>query len=185
MPQRYTRREVQRILGLDGTPPSAGWERLRLVCSAANTVLGESLLQFWRHSSRTSTIQRITQQKIPARRLRRAVSLVEQQFSGSALPLQELQVLDQGREVLVVPPGANGKPFLSTPSASSGWFPFGVLQASRKIACHVEQDSLSNGSTSRLACEARVELLSRNQSRDTAARSSSRPIGSKRISTWA
>jgi tetratricopeptide (TPR) repeat protein len=152
LPQRYTRREVERILGLD-VRRLRYWERLRLVAPQARW--GERFYSFGDLVA-LRTIQRITQQKIPARRLRRAVSLVEQQFSGSALPLQELQVLDQGREVLVVPPGANGRPF--NPIRQQWVFAFGVPKPAPKL------HSMSSKTPEQwfdvaLACEARVELL--------------------------
>lgn len=56
------------------------------------------------------TLQRLTDNRIPARRVRRAVSLIEQQFGASDFPLQKLRFLEQGRDLLVIPPGA-GRPF--------------------------------------------------------------------------
>ena len=155
LPQRYTRREVQRILGLD-VRRLRYWERLRLVAPQARW--GERFYSFGDLVA-LRTIQRITQQKIPARRLRRAVSLVEQQFSGSSLPLQELQVLDQGREVLVVPPGANGKPF--NPIRQQWVFPFGVPRPAAKLHA-MSSKTPEQWFDVALACEARVELLSQS-----------------------
>jgi tetratricopeptide (TPR) repeat protein len=43
---------------------------------------------------------------VPARRVRRAVSLIEQQFGSSPVPLQELRLFEQGRDILVIPPGS-------------------------------------------------------------------------------
>lgn len=51
-------------------------------------------------------IQRLTQNRIPALRLRRAVKLLEQQFGAGQFPIQELRVLEHGRELVVIPPGS-------------------------------------------------------------------------------
>jgi tetratricopeptide (TPR) repeat protein len=51
------------------------------------------------------TLKRLTGKRIPARKVRRAIELVEQQFGQAPLPLEALRLLEQGRDVLVVPPG--------------------------------------------------------------------------------
>lgn len=145
---------MQRILGLD-VRRLRYWERLRLVSPQARW--GERFYSFGDLVA-LRTIQRITQLKIPARRLRRAVSLVEQQFSGSALPLQELQVLDQGREVLVVPPGA-AKPF--NPIRQQWVFSFGVPKPAAKLHA-MSSKTPSEWFDLALACEARIEMLSQS-----------------------
>ena len=155
MPQRYTRREVQRILGLD-VRRLRYWERLRLVSPRARW--GERFYSFGDLVA-LRTIQRVTQQKIPARRLRRAVSLIEQQFTGASLPLQELQVLEQGREVLVVPPGADGKPF--NPIRQQWVFPFGAPKPGPKLHA-MSSKTPEQWFDLALACEARVELLAQS-----------------------
>jgi len=104
--QRYTRKEVGRILGVE-----AGrlryWERLRLVRPEARW--GERFYSFGDLVA-LRTVKRLTESRIPAQRVRRAVALVEQQFGEAPLPLQALQFLEQGRDVLVIPPGA-ARPF--------------------------------------------------------------------------
>ena len=76
MDQRYTRREVGRILGVE---PSRlrYWERLRLVRPRARW--GERFYSFGDLVA-SRTLQRLTDNHIPARRVRRAVRLIEQQF---------------------------------------------------------------------------------------------------------
>jgi len=56
------------------------------------------------------TVKRLTENHIPAQRVRRAVALVEREFGEAPLPLQALQFLEQGRDVLVISPGA-ARPF--------------------------------------------------------------------------
>ncbi len=104
--QRYTRREVGRMLGV---APSRlrYWERLQLVRPLARW--GERFYTF-RDLVALRTLQRLTERRVPALRVRRAVKLIEEQFGSSKQPLQEFQFLDQGGDVLVIPPGA-ARPF--------------------------------------------------------------------------
>jgi tetratricopeptide (TPR) repeat protein len=100
--QRYTRTEVGRILGVE---PSRlrYWERLQLVHPQSRW--GEHFYSFGDLVALKS-LQRLTQNRIPARRVQRAVKLIEQQFgAASPLRLEELSLIEHGSEVLVIPPG--------------------------------------------------------------------------------
>jgi len=101
--QRYTRKEVGRILGVE---PSRlrYWESLRLVRPTVKW--GERFYSFGDLVA-LRTLQRLTDKRVPAWRVRRAVSLMQQQF-GTPSVLQELRIVEQGRDVLVVPPGTEG-----------------------------------------------------------------------------
>src|ERR1700730_12275795 len=92
--QRYTRREVGRILGLDASRLRY-WERLQLVTPRARW--GERFYNFGDLVA-LRTLQRLTDRRVPARRVRRAVKLFEEQFE-SPLPLHQLRFLEQGRDV--------------------------------------------------------------------------------------
>jgi tetratricopeptide (TPR) repeat protein len=115
--QRYTRREVGRILGLDARRLRY-WERLQLVRPQARW--GERFYSFGDLVALRS-IQRLTQNRIPALRVRRTVRLLEQQLGSSHLPLQEICFVEQGRELLVIPPGETS-PF--NPMRQQWAFPF-------------------------------------------------------------
>jgi len=104
--ERYTRREVGRILGVDAGQLRY-WERLKLVRPRARW--GERFYSFGDLVA-LRTVKQLTDRRIPARRVRRAVALVEQQFGEAPLPLQALKFLEQGRDVLVIPPGT-ARPF--------------------------------------------------------------------------
>lgn len=119
--QRYTRSEVGRILGLDASRLQY-WERLRLVRPRARW--GERFYSFGDLVA-VRTVQRLTQNRIPARRVRRAVTSIQQQFGETSAPLQELCLLEQGGEVLVIPPGA-ARPF--NPLRQQWVFPFGMSE---------------------------------------------------------
>ncbi|HTQ59993.1 MAG TPA: tetratricopeptide repeat protein [Candidatus Solibacter sp.] len=117
MTQRYTRREAGRILGVE---PSRlrYWERLRLVRPRARW--GERFYSFGDLVA-LRTVKHLTECKIPARRVRLAVSLAEQQFGAAPRPLHEHTLLEHGREVLVVPPGT---PMPFNPIRKQWVFPF-------------------------------------------------------------
>ena len=124
MAQRYTRREVGRILGVE---PSRlrYWERLQLVRPQARW--GERFYSFGDLVA-LRTLKRLTEHRIPARRVRRAIRLIEQQFGTAGLPLQELSFFEQGRDVLVIPPGA-ARPF--SPIKQQWAFPFESSQSAK------------------------------------------------------
>ncbi|MGA8223604.1 MAG: tetratricopeptide repeat protein [Candidatus Acidiferrales bacterium] len=151
MAQRYTRREVGRILGLD-----AGrlryWERLRLVRPKARW--GERFYNFGDLVA-LRTIKRLTDNRIPARRVRHTVTLLEQQFGEPARPLQELRLLEQGRELLVIPPG-DSRPF--NPLRQQWVFPFGAPSQRAKLHSMTGRtpEELFEAA---LECETRQEML--------------------------
>ncbi|HUJ30865.1 MAG TPA: tetratricopeptide repeat protein [Candidatus Acidoferrum sp.] len=101
--QRYTQREVRRILGLEASRLRY-WTRLQLVRPRSRW--GERFYSFGDLVA-LRTIQRLTKNRVPAKRVQRAVSLIERQFGQVSLPLQELRLVEQGRHVVVVPPGAS------------------------------------------------------------------------------
>jgi tetratricopeptide (TPR) repeat protein len=104
--QRYTRKEVGRILGVE-LGRLRYWERLRLVRPRAKW--GERFYSFGDLVA-LRTMQRLTDHRVPAWRVRRVVELMEQQFGTPGSSLQELRFIQQGRDVLVFPPGAT-RPF--------------------------------------------------------------------------
>lgn len=117
MSQRYTRREVGRILGLEPSRLQY-WERLRLVRPESRW--GERFYSFGDLVA-LRTIKRLTENRIPALRVRRAIQIIEKQFGASPLGLKELRFIEQGRDLLVIPPGAS-RPF--NPIKQQWAFPF-------------------------------------------------------------
>ena len=77
--ERYTRTEAGRILGLEPNRLRY-WERLRLICPEARW--GQRFYSFIDLVALRS-LQRLTQNHVPARKVRRAMTLIEKQF-GSA-----------------------------------------------------------------------------------------------------
>ncbi len=107
MSQSYTRSEVERIVGLDQRQLRY-WERLRLVRPRARR--RERFYSF-ADLVALETIKRLTEKRIPASRLRRAIEALERQLGCAHLPVEKLRVLSNGRQVAVIPPGAHGRPF--------------------------------------------------------------------------
>jgi tetratricopeptide (TPR) repeat protein len=142
---------VGRILGVD---PSRlrYWERLRLVRPRSRW--GERFYSFGDLVA-LRTIKRLTENRIPALRVRRAVQLIEKQFGASPLALQELRFVEQGRDVLVVPPGAV-RPF--SPIKQQWVFPFGTAATSAKLRSMTGRTPEELFQTA-LNCETREELL--------------------------
>ncbi len=149
--QRYTRNEVGRILGLEPNRLRY-WERLRLVRPEARW--GERFYSFGDLVALRS-IQRITQNRVPARRVRRAVALMEKQFGAAPVPIQELRLVEFGREVHVVPPGSE-RPF--NPFLRQWAFPFDLTPQPAKLRAMVGPTP-EDFFQSALDCESRAETL--------------------------
>lgn len=106
MPQSYTRKEVERILGVKQSRLRY-WERLRLIYPESRW--GERFYSFGDLVS-LQTLQRLTDNNIPASRVKRAISLVEEQFEAPSLRLHQVSTIERGSEILIVPPGES-RPF--------------------------------------------------------------------------
>ncbi|MCL4524506.1 MAG: tetratricopeptide repeat protein [Acidobacteria bacterium] len=107
MNERYTRREVARILGLEERQ-LAYWERLRLVRSRARW--GERFYAF-DDLVALQTIKHLGANRIPAARLRRALQAMEQRLGCLRAPLSALRVWQRGGQVIVIPPAPYHQPF--------------------------------------------------------------------------
>lgn len=104
--EQFTRREVLRILGIS-EPQLAYWERLRLVHPRARW--GE---RFYRFGDLIAlrTVKQLTDRRVPARRLRRAVEALRQQLAEVQTPLTELRILSNGRNIAVEVEGRRLEP---------------------------------------------------------------------------
>ena len=151
MADRYTRNEVGRILGLE-EGRLRYWERLRLVRPKVRW--GQRFYSFGDLVALRS-IQRITLNRVPARKLRRTVALIEQQFGGYSLPLQQLRLVELGRDVLVVPPGAE-RPF--NPFLQQWAFPFDIPARPAKLHSMAGPTPEEFFETA-LSCETKQDLL--------------------------
>lgn len=149
--QRYTRKEVGRILGVD---PSRlrYWERLRLVHPRARW--GERFYSFGDLVS-LRTLQRLTESHVPAQRVRNAINLVEKQFGAAPLALHQLQFIEHGRDVMVIPPG-DSRPF--NPQKRQWGFSFNNGSSSEKLRA-LSGPTPEDLFRAALECETDVESL--------------------------
>ena len=127
------------------------WERLKLVRPRRRW--GERFYSFGDLVA-LRTLQRLTE-TIPALRVRRAVKLIEEQFGESSQPLQEFCFLDQGGDVLVIPPGAT-RPF--SPIKRQWVFSFDAAPQTSKLHS-MASPSPEHFFQAALDCETKSELL--------------------------
>lgn len=104
--QFFTQREVLHILGVTANQ-LAYWERLRLVRPRRRW--NEKFYGFNDLIS-LRTVKQLTDRRVPARRLRRAVEALEKQLAEVKAPLTELRVLSNGRNIVVDHQGARLEP---------------------------------------------------------------------------
>jgi len=104
---RYTRNEVERMMGVSRRELEY-WTRLRLVFPRARW--GERFFNF-SDLVALETIKRLAARKVPARRIRRAVTMLQSELGSSRTPLSMLRISTNGRQVVVYPPMAAARPF--------------------------------------------------------------------------
>lgn len=151
MAQRFTRREVGRILGVE-PGRLRYWERLRLVRPRARW--GERFYGFGDLLA-LRTLQRLTARHIPARRVRTTVASIEQEFGSADLTLNELTLVDYKGRLAVVPPGASA-PFDPLTRQWLLGFEIGAAAGElRPMAPHTPEDLFQRA----LECEADPETL--------------------------
>lgn len=127
MAERYTRSEASRIVGVD-VSRLRYWEKLRLVHPRARW--GERFYSFGDLVA-LETVKRLTERKIPALRLRRAVSALEQEMGEARFPLERLHLVEHGRNVFVVRPDSVGPPF--NPLSRQWLLPFEARELSQRL----------------------------------------------------
>jgi len=104
---RYTRNEVERMMGVSRRELDY-WTRLRLVLPRARW--GERFFDF-SDLVALETIKRLAARKVPARRIRRAVTLLQTELGSAEAPLSKLRISTNGKQVVVYPPMAAARPF--------------------------------------------------------------------------
>lgn len=100
--ERFNKDEVQRMLGV--TPQQlAQWDRLRLV--SVHKEKGTRFYDF-RDLIGLRTVKQLVEKGVPPARLGRAVAALREKLSREDLPLTELRVLYDGKDVVVEREGA-------------------------------------------------------------------------------
>jgi len=103
---RFTSDEVQRILGLTGRQLEY-WDRLHLVCPQKEK--GDRFYGF-RDLIGLRTVKKLIEEGVPANRLQRALIALREKLSKVQVPLAELRVLSDGKDVIVEKNGARLEP---------------------------------------------------------------------------
>jgi len=103
---RFSPEEVQRILGLTGKQLDY-WDRLRLVSPRKEQ--GNRFYSF-RDLISLRTIKQLIDQGVPANRLRRALAALREKLAQVHMPLSELRILSDGKDVVVESEGARLEP---------------------------------------------------------------------------
>lgn len=152
MAERYTQNEIARIVGLEPRRLRY-WERLRLI--HPRTRWGERFYSF-SDLVAIETIKRLTDRKIPAFRIRRALSALRQELGEEAPSLDQLRVVDHGRQLAVVAPGKSRQPF--DPISKQWLFPFEARDVASKLH-QMQSRTAEEWFEIALECESRPELL--------------------------
>jgi tetratricopeptide (TPR) repeat protein len=103
----YTRNEVERMMGVSRRE-LVYWTRLRLLLPRARW--GERFFNF-SDLVALETIKRLAARKVPASRIRRAVTILQTELGSAQTPLSKLRISTNGRQVVVYPPLEAARPF--------------------------------------------------------------------------
>jgi tetratricopeptide (TPR) repeat protein len=104
---RFTRNEVERMMGVTRRELDY-WTRLRLLLPRARW--GERFFNF-SDLVALETIKRLAARKVPARRILRAVTILQTELGSAITPLSQLRISTNGKQVVVYPPVATARPF--------------------------------------------------------------------------
>lgn len=107
MEHRYTRNEVERMMGVTRRELEY-WTRLRLVVPRARW--GERFFNF-SDLVALETIKRLAARKVPAGRIRRAVTVLQTELGAAKAPLSTLRISTNGKQVVVYPPVETARPY--------------------------------------------------------------------------
>jgi len=103
---RFSPEDVQRILGLTGKQLDT-WDRLRLV--SPRTDMGSPCYDF-RDLIGLRTVKQLVEKGVSANRLQRTVAALRDKLSHVHVPLAELRVLSDGKDVIVEREGSRLEP---------------------------------------------------------------------------
>jgi tetratricopeptide (TPR) repeat protein len=104
---RYTRSEVERMIGVSRRDLDY-WVRLRLVSPRARW--GERFFNF-SDLVALETIKRLAAHRVPPGRIRRTITALQGKLGSTPIPLSELRISTNGKQLVVYPPEATARPF--------------------------------------------------------------------------
>jgi tetratricopeptide (TPR) repeat protein len=149
---RYTRKEASRIVGSD-VQHLRYWERLHLVHPRARW--GERFYGFGDLLA-LRAIKRLTDRKVPAVRVQKALAAIEQEIGVSEIPLDRLQLMEHARQVIVLGAGIFDQPF--NPLSGQWLLPFPLGQPTATLH-QMDARTPAEWFEAALACEAKVDQL--------------------------
>lgn len=127
MPERFTQREVSRIVGVEPARLRY-WQRLRLIHPRSRW--GERFYNFGDLVTLRS-LKDITERRIPAQRVRRAVALMRRKPGGAGYGIGELQLFASGRTIAAISPGPASHAL--EPLTGQFLLPFHAFPSEKKI----------------------------------------------------
>ena len=127
MENQYTRSEVERMIGISRRELNY-WTRLRLVLPRARW--GERFFNF-SDLVALETIKRLAAHRVPARRIRQAVTALETELGAARTPLSKLRISTNGKQVVVYPPVTQAQPY--EPLTGQFVLNFEVSELAKKI----------------------------------------------------
>ena len=152
MDHRYTRSEVERMIGVSRRELDY-WTRLRLVLPRARW--GERFFSFSDFVA-LETIKRLAAHDVPARRIRRAITALEAELGGSCTPLSTLRVSTNGNQVVVHSTAAPARPY--EPLSGQFVLNFETSELARKVRAMASR-SAEEWFKLGMACDTKAESL--------------------------
>lgn len=152
MEHRYTRNEVERMMGVTRRELDY-WTRLRLVLPRARW--GERFFNF-SDLVALETIKRLAARKVPARRIRRAMTMLQSELGPEQTALSKLRISTNGRQVVVFPPLATARPF--EPLTGQFVLNFETSELARKVRAMASR-SAEEWFQLGMMCDANVESI--------------------------
>jgi len=149
---RYTRSEVERMIGVSRRELDY-WTRLRLVLPRARW--GERFFSF-SDLVALETIKQLAARRVPARRIRRAITALEAELGGSCTPLSTLHISTNGKQVVVHSPMAPARPY--EPLTGQFVLNFEISELAKKVhalASRSAEEWFELG----MACDTKAESL--------------------------
>jgi tetratricopeptide (TPR) repeat protein len=129
------------------------WTRLRLVLPRARW--GERFFNF-SDLVALETIKRLAARKVPAGRIRRAVTVLQCELGSSQTPLSKLRISTNGKQVVVYPPADAARPI--EPLTGQFVLNFETAELARKITAMASR-SAEEWFEFGMMCDSRVESL--------------------------
>src|ERR1700682_4966295 len=129
------------------------WTRLRLVLPRARW--GERFFNF-SDLVALETIKGLAARRVPARRIRRAITALESELGSIQAPLSMLRISTNGKQVVVYPPVATARPY--EPLTGQFVLNFETSQLARKIHAMASR-SAEEWFELGMACDSNAESL--------------------------